>query len=176
MSLRDADPVAWLVAHEEIRQLASRYAVFMDSRDLDALVTLFVPDVRVANGEVGRDALRGSFEEQLRALHRSILVVGNHVIDVVDADNATGVVSCRGEIEPVDTPDQWIVQQIQYHDTYRRVDGHWLFVKRKHMLWYGSDMLSRPINLDDAHWPQHHSGKGVLPEWYETWQQWNQRQ
>jgi len=27
VSLRDDDPVAWLVAHEEIRQLASRYAV-----------------------------------------------------------------------------------------------------------------------------------------------------
>lgn len=174
MSLRESDPVAWLVAHEEIRQLASRYAVFMDARDIGGLVELFVPNVRVADGRSGREALRESFDEQLRALRRSILVVGNHVIDVIDETNATGIVSCRGEIEPVEAPDQWIIQQIQYHDTYERVDGKWLFVKRRHLLWYGSDMLQRPINLDDANWPQNHSGKGTLPEWFDTWQQWNQ--
>ena len=45
------DPLERLVAHDEIRQLASRYAVAVDSRDLDSLVDLFVDDVRV-----GRDA------------------------------------------------------------------------------------------------------------------------
>lgn len=175
MSLRDTNPVAWLVAHEEIRQLASRYAVSMDARDIDTLVDLFVPHVRVGGGKTGREALRDSFVTQLRALRRSILVVGNHVIDVIDEDHATGIVSCRGEIEPVDEPDHWIVQQIQYHDTYERVEGRWLFVKRNHMLWYGADMLQRPINLDDAQWPASHSGKGTLPEWFDTWQRWNDR-
>ncbi len=61
----ERDPVAWLVAHEEIRQLAARYAVAVDSRDLDALVGLFVDDVRVGRSAVGRDALRASFRESL---------------------------------------------------------------------------------------------------------------
>jgi hypothetical protein len=39
-----------LVAHEEIRQLAARYAVHLDGRHLDLLVGLFVSDV-----QVGRD-------------------------------------------------------------------------------------------------------------------------
>ena len=36
-----------LLACEEIRQLAYRYALATDSRDIDALVDLFVEDVRV---------------------------------------------------------------------------------------------------------------------------------
>ena len=45
-----------LLAYEEIRQLVSRYAVATDRRDIDALVGLFVDDVRVGVGEL--DSLR----------------------------------------------------------------------------------------------------------------------
>jgi ketosteroid isomerase-like protein len=172
MGLRDDDPLAWLVACEEIRQLASRYAVLLDARDLDALVELFVPDVRVGGDLRGRRALRDRFAEQLRGLGRSILVTGNHVIDVVDTDHATGIVSCRGEIEPLDAPGTWVVQQIQYHDRYERRDGRWLFVRRHHLLWYGADLLQRPVDLPEAHWPAAHTGKGELPEWYPSWRAW----
>jgi ketosteroid isomerase-like protein len=149
MSLLDDDPIAWLVAHEQIRQLASRYAVAIDARDLDTLVSLFVPDVQVGRSEQGRDALRRNFDAQLRPLGVTILVTGNHVIDVVDTDRATGVVSCRAEIE---RDGRRIVQQIQYHDRYERWDGAWLFVRRRHLLFY-----------DDAI-------KGELPETLPTWQ------
>ena len=162
-----SDPVSWLVAHEEIRQLASRYAVALDARDLDTLVGLFVPDVRVGADRVGHDALRASFTEQLRHLGVTILLVGNHVIDVLDEDHATGIVSCRGEIE---MGEQWVVQAIQYHDTYERRDGTWLFVRRRHLLFYGADMLQRPIGLPLAHWPASATGKGELPEAEPTWQ------
>ena len=37
-----------------IRQLPSRYALALDSRDMDAMAALFVPDVQ-AGSEVGRD-------------------------------------------------------------------------------------------------------------------------
>src|SRR5262249_40565635 len=37
-----------LLAYEEIRQLAARYALAVDARDLDALVELFVDDVKAA--------------------------------------------------------------------------------------------------------------------------------
>ena len=53
MSLRETDPTAWLVAHEEIRQLAARYAIALDARDLDTLVGLFVYDVRVGQRQHG---------------------------------------------------------------------------------------------------------------------------
>ncbi|MCU1389514.1 MAG: hypothetical protein JWL72_2852 [Ilumatobacteraceae bacterium] len=167
--LRDADPLAWLVACEEIRQLASRYAVSMNHRDLDALVELFVPDVRVGRELTGRAALRDNMAQQLVDGHRTILQVTNQVIDVVDADHATGVVGTRGEIE---RGDEWVIQVIEYHDTYERRDSTWLFVRRRHHLWYGADMLSRPNVLPDANWPQNQTGKGVLPEIMPSWQAW----
>ena len=144
----DSDPVAWLVAHEQIRQLASRYAVALDARDLDTLVSMFVDDVRVGN-EHGHDALRANFGAQLRPLGVTILHVTNHVIDVIDADHATGIVSCRAEIE---RDGERIVQSIQYHDTYERRAGGWLFVRRRHLLFYDGD------------------AKGTLPESLPTWQ------
>jgi hypothetical protein len=171
MSGPGSDPVAWLVAHEQIRQLASRYAVALDARDLDTLVSLFVDDVRVGPDQVGRGPLRASFTEQLRDLGVTILLVGNHVINVVDDDHATGVVSCRGEIE---MGEQWVVQAIQYHDSYERRGSDWLFVRRRHLLFYGADMLQRPIGLPLAHWPASATGKGELPEALTTWQDFHQ--
>ena len=120
MALRETDPVAWLVAHEDIRQLASRYAVYMDMRDIDKVVELFVPDVKIGKSLSGRQALKENMNGMLRDLKRSILQVTNYVIDVVDDVTATGIVSCRGEIEPVDSPGKWVVQQIQYHNMWRR--------------------------------------------------------
>lgn len=116
-ALLDTDPTVYPLACEQIRQLASRYAVFMNHRDLDSLVGLFVDDVRVGRQSSGREALRADFVRQLRPLGRSILQVTNHVIDVSDADHATGVVGTRGEIE---LDGQWVIQVIEYHDTYER--------------------------------------------------------
>jgi hypothetical protein len=110
--------------------------------------------------------LRASFADQLAPLGVTILSVSNHVIDVEDAVHATGIVSCRGEIE---VDDRWIVQAIQYHDTYRHDDGAWRFVRRKHLLYYGVDLLERPIGLAPARWPASHTGKGELPERWPTW-------
>ncbi len=133
MTLLHDDPVAWLVACEQIRLLASRYAIAIDARDLDTLVSLFVDDVQVGRDAFGRGTLRENFDAQLRPLGVTILQVGNHVIDVLDADHATGIVSCRAEIE---RDGRAIVQQIQYHDSYERREGDWLFVRRRHRLFY----------------------------------------
>ena len=43
-----------LEALDEIRQLAAKYAVALDMRDLDALVNLFVEDVGVPGKRRGR--------------------------------------------------------------------------------------------------------------------------
>lgn len=127
------DRLDWLVAHEQIRQLASRYAIALDDRDLDTLVSLFVDDVRVGREGVGRDVLRANFEAQLAPLDATILQVSNHLIDVAGADHATGLVSCRGEIE---RGGARYLQSIRYHDTYERRGGHWLFARRRHVLLY----------------------------------------
>ena len=57
----DADVTARLDRLEsldEIRQLAGKYALALDMRDLDALCGLFPADVRVSRDQSGRGALR----------------------------------------------------------------------------------------------------------------------
>jgi ketosteroid isomerase-like protein len=157
-----------LLAYEEIRQLPARYALSMDTRDLDTLVSLFVDDVQVGRDSFGRDALRASFETSLREVGITILNVGTHVIDLVDDDHATGHVYCKGEIQD---GERWIHQAIRYDDTYRRVDGEWLFVRRKHLLFYGAEVGVNPLTLPPANWPEHHDGLGSLPYSEPTWNQ-----
>jgi hypothetical protein len=164
-----------LVATDQIRQLASRYALALDMRDLDALVALFVDDVRVGS-ERGRAALRARFDAQLRGIGVSILFVGNHVIDFAGLDgfeegeHARGVVYCRGEIQE---GERWIHQAIQYRDEYARRGGRWLFVRRVHLLWYGVAFEpgdpANPLALAPADWPAHHTGLGTLPASEESW-------
>jgi ketosteroid isomerase-like protein len=160
-----------LVATDQIRQLASRYAVAVDSRDLDALVALFVDDVQVGRDRVGHEALRADFDRQLRSIGISILFVGNHVIDFDDADHARGVVYCKGEIQD---GDRWVHQAIQYRDRYERRHDQWLFVRRAHLLWYGIEhgagAAANPLALPAANWPERHAGKGTIPESFDSWQ------
>jgi hypothetical protein len=155
-----------LESTEAIRQLVSRYALATDSRDLDALVVLFVDDVRVGADQHGRDALRAFFDRTLREVGVTILHVGNHVIDFDDADHARGVVYCRGEVQ---VDDRWIVQAIQYRDTYERRGRDWFFLRRRHLLWYGAEVGESPLGLPPANWPEHHTGTGELPELWDTW-------
>jgi hypothetical protein len=177
------EPLDRLLAHEEIRQLAARYALAVDIRHLDMLVALFVPDVRVGGDRVGGAALREDFDRQLRAIGRSILDVGTHVIEVQDDDHATGFVYCRGEIE---AGGRWIRQAIAYEDSYRGVgaeeargtsratldvglaQGSWRFVRRIHRLWYGAEPGVNPLNLPPGNWPEHHDGLGTVPECFES--------
>jgi ketosteroid isomerase-like protein len=156
-----------LLAYEEIRQLAARYAVAVDSRDLDALVGLFVEDVKVTPERRGREALREQFEPHLRADRVSILNIGTHVINLIDADHATGVVYCKAELGD---QHRWVHQAIAYHDRYRRERSHWYFVRRDHQLFYGIDVGLRPLAEPPANWPVSPVGRGTVPERWSTWQ------
>lgn len=159
-----------LLAYEEIRQLASRYAVYSDARDMDALVGLYIPDVQVRRDLFGRDALREDMDRAFRGVGVTFLHVGNHVIDFVDDDHATGIVYCRGEIQDGGPDsDRWIIHAIQYHDTYERRDGHWFFVRRKHFLVYGAELGQHPLQQEPADWPSSQTGTGTHPYVLDTW-------
>jgi len=164
-----ADPTALvdrLASSESIRQLVYRYAVAMDARDLETVAGLFVADVDAGGGAVGRDALRDSFEAMLAAGGMTILNVGNHLIDFDDAGHARGVVYCRAEIE---SGDEWIVQQILYHDRYERHGGAWQFRARRHLLFYGGDVLRRPNTLPPATGPEYGTGRGTAATAWPTY-------
>ena len=105
---------------EQIRQLVSRYALALDSRNVPDLVALFVDDVQVGRDLRGRDALATWFDPILRPYRTTFHLIGNHVIDFEDDDHASGVVYCRPEHE---VGDLWIVMPLQYWDRYERRDG-----------------------------------------------------
>lgn len=155
-----------------IRQLAFRYALCLDSRDMDALVALFPADVRVGRSESGRPALRRWFTKTMSAMRTSVHLIGNHIVDFDDADHARGIVYCRDELE---RPEQglWQVGVLQYWDRYVRIEDEWYFERRKFHRFYIVDALTRPrpgagleenplttIQLPDA-----------FPTWGEFWRQ-----
>ncbi|UDY35781.1 nuclear transport factor 2 family protein [Dermatobacter hominis] len=161
------DDLARLVAHDQIRMLANRYAVAVDSRDLDALVELFVDDVQVGRDTFGRDALRASFQASLSAVGVSMLHVGTHQIDLLGPDDATGLVYCLGQVAD---GDRWVHQSILYRDTYARRDGRWRFVRRLHELWYGEAAPTNPLDQAPANWPERPDGRGTVPESFPSWE------
>ena len=121
---------------------------------------------RLVHQQRGRAALRDYVDRSLRKVRVTILNTGTHAIDLIDDDHATGVLYCRGEVQ---LDDRWIVQAIQYRDSYERRDGHWYFERRLHLLWHARDVGTSPVGLAPATWPQDQIGKYELPEMWPTW-------
>jgi hypothetical protein len=150
-----------------IGQLAARYAEAVDSRDLEALGELFVADVDNGRHGVGRDVLRGWFREVLTGFYRSMHFVCGHVIDILDADHATGSVYCRAEHED---GEAWVVMAIRYLDTYRRDYGIWYFERRRLQPWYSADSLQHPNDGPFSRWPGREPQRMRLPADFPTWE------
>ena len=158
-----------LEAREEIRQLVSRYALALDSRDPTALAALFVSDVKVGDGRAGREALAEWFGEILRPYTITFHLIGNHVIELTGEDRATGVVYCRPEHQ---VGDLWVVMPMQYWDRYERQDGHWYFKSRSPHVFYAADVLEHPTTVPGRfHFPGNPMlDKADLPERWPSWQ------
>ncbi len=133
----------------DIGQLPIRYALAVDQRDLDTWVSLFVPNVSMGRLGTGRDALRAQIAPQLRNFYRSIHQIVGHRIELVDDVTARGQTYCRAEHE---VGDRWVVMAIRYDDEYQRVDGEWLFARRRERHWYATDLIERPQSADFGSW------------------------
>lgn len=156
-----------LEALDEIRQLAAKYAVALDMRDLDALVNLFVDDVGVPDKRRGRAALRAWYDAAMRNdLLGSAHGVLGHVIDVHDADHASGLVYSRNDLE---TESVWVTELLAYLDTYERRGGHWYFVRRNPLFWYRSDITDPPVGPQKMRWPRSSRHDGGFHEAFASW-------
>jgi hypothetical protein len=151
-----------------IGQLPSRYALAIDSRDMDSLVALFVPDVQVGRDASGREALKQWFTKTMRGSRTTVHVVANHIIDFDDADHAHGVVYCRDELERPERAE-WEVGMLQYWDTYERVDGDWCFRRRRFHRWYLCDAMTRPSHGAGVNAGTDTLSTHQLPEAFDTW-------
>lgn len=149
-----------------IQQLAARYAVAVDARDLDGWTQLFLPDVDCGRHGRGRDALRQFIEPAVRTFYRSIHQICGHVIDLVNTHHAKGTVYCRAEHEAA---DKWVVMAICYFDAYERRDGRWFFARRSEKHWYSTDVLERPGQPQFQNWDVWRDRQPALPHQFPTW-------
>jgi hypothetical protein len=124
-----------LLARDRIRQLAERYALAVDGKDLESLAALFMADVDNGRFGPGRDGVKHFFDRSLRNFHCSMHLVGNHVIDFDDDEHAHGVVYCRAQ-HHVTEPEHWFDEALAYWDTYERVGDDWFFRRRRLRSWY----------------------------------------
>jgi hypothetical protein len=122
-----------LQAIEEIRNLKARYFRFMDTKQWEALATVFTPDMRVLSPD-GKIWLSGgnAFAASLKhSLEHSVSVHQGFMgeIEIVDAENAKAIWSMQDAIEWEDRHPRegWksIAGRGHYHDTYRKIDGLW---------------------------------------------------
>lgn len=137
----------------EPAELAHRYAVALDRKDLDALAGLFVPAIA--------EKVRAQLAPAIERLGVTVLSVTTQVVDRVDEDHATGVVYCTAEIE--DPDEGWIRQSIVYQDRYERHDGRWYLKARDHQLVYGIRQADQPLAQPPADWPTRQVGRGTYP-------------
>src|SRR5690606_6436076 len=95
---------------EAIRQLAGKYSLSLDMRDLDAHVNLFAPEIRVGGGKVGRAHRKAGAAAALRHQFAGTAHhIGEHIIEFTAADHAVGVVYSKNEHE---TGAEWVIMQM----------------------------------------------------------------
>ena len=167
------DALERLIARDEIHQLADRYALAVDGKDLDGLAALFVPDVRNGRYGEGREGVKTFYDHVLRGFHCSMHLVGNHVIDFDDDDDhAHGVVYCRAHHHVLE-PEHWYDLALAYWDAYERVEGKWHFRHRSLKSWYRQELghpdhgVERVASADGAQGPL----RGIrMPEAFPTFE------
>ncbi len=162
---------------DAIRQLAAKYSLALDMRDMDAMVNLFPEDVRVGRDKVGRGYFKRWMDETLRVQFTGTSHhIGNHIIEFSDPDNAIGVVYSKNEHE---TPTanggcEWVIMQMLYWDQYTRTDGRWLFRRRLPCYWYATDLNKPPCGDKKMRWPDRDSYEGefhsLFPSWQRFWE------
>jgi hypothetical protein len=149
-----------------LRALPARYALFVDSRDIDQLVELFSESVDMGGYGTGPDGVRAAFTAMLATFYRSVHFTGGHAIDFQDADHADGWLYSRAEHE---TGSGWQVMDVCYRDSYVREAGRWLFAKRRLQHWYCADVLERPSGPRWVDFDPTGRHLARLPQIWPTW-------
>lgn len=157
---------------DAIRQLAAKYSLSLDMRDLDAHVNLFAPDIRISRELSGRAHMKAWLDDTLRLQFTGTSHhIGNHIIEFDDADHAHGTVYSKNEHE---TPREdggvdWVIMQMIYWDNYERVDGVWYFRRRLPCYWYATDLNAPPVGENKMRWPDRESYEGAYHELFPSW-------
>jgi hypothetical protein len=136
----DSNPILQeLIDRDQIRQLAERYALAVDSKDIDTLASLFDEEADSGRWGRGREGVKLFYDQRLRAFVASMHLLGNHVIDFDDEDHAHGTLYCRAHHHML-KPDHWIDLAFTYCDQYVRRADRWYFKLRTLKIWYHQEI------------------------------------
>ncbi|MGI4792601.1 MAG: nuclear transport factor 2 family protein [Janthinobacterium lividum] len=129
--------LAVLEANEAVRELRARYAWHAARGDYDGIAALFAPDGAfefTGLGErrtfVGRDAIRAMLSQTMTP-QMVFPFIHNDIIKV-DGDRAVSTCTMDTNISP--GRDHGLIGY--YHDDLRRIDGVWLFERRRWFLYH----------------------------------------
>jgi hypothetical protein len=143
---------------QELSDLAARYCIAVDDRDMDTIVDIFTPDGQMGHmdssaGGAGTAGLIAYYEERLKGVGATYHYPLAQLIEFDSDDEAHGVTMANAEMS---IGDQVIVGAIRYNDTYVRVEGRWRFRRRALQFLYLMDMNDLPTHYkerDRKRWP-----------------------
>ena len=153
------DDAARALALWEIGQLPIRYALAIDSRDVEMMAQAFSETSDAGKWGKGREGLRAFYRSRWKRFRRSIHAVSNHMIELTSDTTAKGTVYCQAQQEDPQTGG-WVNMRFAYQDDYVKEDGRWVFHLRVIRFWY-----KEVGGVKDA-------GEGKndgLPEAWSTW-------
>jgi uncharacterized protein (TIGR02246 family) len=168
-----AERIRRLEDRVELRELAIKYCIAVDDRDVDTLARLFAPDGSFVHDDgtvdvTGRDDIQRFYSTRLRDMGPSIHVPYNQLVEFVDHERATGVVQAAAEMGLDGTT---VMAKMRYHDEYVRHDGAWRFARRRLRFWYVEPFDDLRVGLSGSR-RRRWSGEPMetqLPETLDTW-------
>ncbi len=137
-----------------LRDLVERYALAVDSRDIETVVHLFTEDGVMLSHLMpgteetpferrGHEQLRRALELGLAQYKATTHIIGGQVVELY-GDEADGTVACLAHhVCGTDAGERLLVMAIRYQDRYRRQDGSWRFAQRRLRLEWRED---RPVS------------------------------
>jgi hypothetical protein len=128
---------------------------------------LFAPDIKVGKDKIGRAHFMAWQDSTLRDQFTGTSHhLGQHIIEFVDKDHATGVVYSKNEHE---CSAEWVIMQMLYWDDYERIDGQWFFRRRLPCYWYATDLNKPPIGDMKMRWPGREPYHGAFHDLFPSW-------
>jgi hypothetical protein len=163
--------LARVEAQLQIQQLPARYALAVDSRNLEDLVNLFAADVDCGRWGVGREALKAFYASPkvLGGFYRCVHLICGQTVDLIDERHARGTVYCRAGHED---RGHWVEMAICYFDEYVVSEGRWCFRRRDEKHWYSTDWQQRPQGPNFQNWPGKYEGARFAPQLPHAWPSW----
>ncbi len=128
---------------KQIRTIIDLYANYADTKQTDQQVALFADDFTLeiyydstsdtpTQVVEGKENLKQLFIASLSPFPKTMHFNGQSLITMLNENEAEGIVYCRAYHYSKDgDTEKLMIAPIRYEDTYKKVDGQWLFAKRK---------------------------------------------